>query len=283
MKRQDKDWTTVILPKRKFLALGLHNLWDYRYLVGLFVRRDLRAAYIQTILGPAWLVMPPIINAVVFTVIFGHLAKLSADGAPHFLFYMSGIVMWGFFSNCVIGNASTFSTQASLFNKVYFPRIIVLIANLITAFVSTFIQMLILLVFVFYAYYMEWIPGISAAFFMLPLLFLGTAILALGVGCILSAITARYRDVSFVLTYMLQIWMYATTVIYPLSSVPEKYQLLAQINPMTPIVETFRHAVLGTGSISWTGLAMSASLTIIILFIGLAIFNATEETAMDTV
>ncbi len=275
--------TYTIEPHRGFLDLRLSELWRYRHLVFMFMRRDLVAGYKQTILGPLWLVIPPLISTVVFTIIFGEIAQLSSDGTPRVLFYMSGIMMWGYFNACVVGNASTFTSQSGIFSKVYFPRLIVPLTNVLTTTISTTIQFLMFAGFLMYYMAQNLTEGPNITAFLLPLLLLVSASLAIGVGVLLSAITAKYRDLSFLVSYGMQLWMYATTVIYPLSSVPEKYRFLALLNPMTSIIETFRHAFLGSGVVPWGGLLYSGVVAGASLTIGLLIFNMVERTAMDTV
>ena len=259
------------------------ELWQYRHLVGMFVRRDLVAGYKQTILGPAWIIIPPLITSVVFTVIFGNIAKLSSDGAPHLLFYMSGVMIWGFFSACVVGNSNTFMTQAGMFNKVYFPRMVVPLANVVSTLISSSIQLGLLTGFLIYYLQAGAAVRPNLSILLLPLLLLMAAALGLGIGSIVSAITAKYRDLSFLLTYAIQLWMYATTVIYPLSSVPERYRDLALLNPMTPVVETFRHAFLGTGELPVQGLITAGLISAATFLAGLVVFTRIEQTAMDTV
>ena len=279
----EQRWTQTITPRRGLLEFRLGELWRYRHLVFMFVRRDLVAGYKQTILGPLWLVIPPLISTVVFTIVFGNIAQLSSDGMPHTLFYMSGIMMWGFFNACVVGNATTFTTQSGIFSKVYFPRLIVNVGNVISTLISTTIQFLMFGGFVAYYVAQDLVGGPSVAAFLLPLLLLISAGLAIGVGVFLSAITAKYRDLGFLVTYGMQLWMYATTVIYPLSSVPDNYRLLALLNPMTSIIETFRYAFLGSGAIPWGGLAYAAAFGSVSLLVGLIVFNLVERTAMDLV
>jgi len=280
---QNQTWTQVIRPKRAWFDLRLAELWRYRYLVRMFVRRDLVAGHKQTILGPAWIIIPPLITSVVFTVIFGNIANLSTDGAPQLLFYMGGVMMWGFFNACVVGNANTFMSQAGMFSKVYFPRMVVPLANVVSTTISSCIQLIIFTGFLLY--YVQGNANVrpNVAVLLLPVLFFISAALGLGVGTLASAITAKYRDLSFLLTYGMQLWMFATTVIYPLSSVPEKYRSLALLNPLTPVVETFRYGFLGTGEIPIGALVAALILAIFALFVGLVVFSRIEQTAMDTI
>jgi len=277
------NWTKVISAKRPWFDLRLGELWQYRHLIFLFIRRDLRASYKQTVLGRLWIFIPTLISTSVFTVIFGNIAKLSSDGAPHSLFYMSGILMWGFFNACVVGNSNIFSAQAGLFSKVYFPRMVVYLANVGATLFSILLQLVLFMALLLYLTSKGTVPGPNWAALLLPLLFIFSAGIALGVGAIVSSVTAKYRDLSFLLTYGMQLWMYGTAIIYPLSSIPEKYQLLATLNPITTIVETFRYGFLGTGSLPVEGLMFTALFTVLIFTTGLIVFNRFEATAMDTV
>lgn len=273
----------VIKPRRQLFDLQLNELWRYRHLVLMFIQRDLRAGYKQTILGPVWLIIPPLISSLVFTVIFGRIANLSADGSPHLLFYMAGIMFWGFFNACVVGNASTFTANASIFSKIYFPRLLVPLANMGATLISTSIQFALFFVFTIVFVIKGAISGPNLGMLLLPILLLQSAILALGVGSIMSSVTAKYRDLSFLTGFGMQLWMYATTVIYPLSSIPTRYREMALLNPMTPLIETFRNVTLGVGAIPWTGLIVSFLISIAVCLFGLLMFNRAEQTAMDTV
>ena len=276
-------WTHRIRPRRPWFDLRLLELWRYRHLVWMFVRRDLVAGYKQTILGPAWIIIPPLITSVVFTVIFGKVAQLSTDGAPALLFYMSGVMLWGFFNGCVVANANTFMSQSAMFAKVYFPRLIVPLANLVSTTISTIIQLTICLAFLGYYMHAGAPVAPNLAMLLLPLLLVICAALALGVGTLASAITAKYRDLTFLLTYGMQLWMFATTVIYPLSSVPERYRTLALVNPITPVIETFRYALLGIGEIPLGSIFYASVVAVVALVCGLVLFNRIEQTAMDTI
>ncbi|MGE3622615.1 MAG: ABC transporter permease [Bdellovibrionales bacterium] len=276
-------WTKVISPQRSWLDLRLGEIWRYRHLVFLFIRRDLRASYKQTVLGWLWLFIPTLISTVVFTVIFGKVAKLSSDGAPHELFYMAGLLMWGFFNASVVGNSNIFSTQAGLFSKVYFPRMIIYLANIGATLFSTGLQMLVFLTMLFYFTVKGVVPGPNWAVLLLPVLLLLSAGIALGVGGIVSSVTAKYRDLSFLLAYGMQLWMYGTAIIYPLSSIPENYRAMAMLNPITSIIETFRYGFIGTGAVPVGGLFYTAIVALLVSALGLVIFNRIEATAMDTI
>jgi lipopolysaccharide transport system permease protein len=279
----DDEWTMVIRPKRGWLDLRLRELWRARDLVLLFVRRDFVAGYKQTILGPIWALVQPLLTTVMFTLVFGRVARLSTDGLPPFLFYMAGTVVWSYFSACLTKTADTFGANAHIFGKVYFPRLTVPISILISNMVAFSIHFALFLAFVIYF----WLDGaavrISASVFLLPLLLFIMAGLGLGAGIIVSSLTTRYRDLQNVVTFGAQLLMYATPVIYPLSATPPKYRILVQVNPMTPIVEAFRGAFLGTDTVNMGALLYSFCFMVVALTLGLLLFNRVEQTVMDTV
>jgi lipopolysaccharide transport system permease protein len=280
---KNEAWSMIIRPKRNWFDLRLSELWQYRHLVLLFVRRDFVAVYKQTILGPLWYLIQPLLTTVVFTIIFGNIAKLSTDGLPSFLFYLSGTVIWQYFAECLNKTSQTFIANAQLFGKVYFPRLAVPVSILFSNLISFAIQFALFLCF--FAYYTLNGTGVkpNAWILLTPLLLLMMAGLGLGFGIIVSALTTRYRDLRFLVTFGVQLWMYATPVIYPLSSIPERYRLLIQANPLTPIVEAFRFAFLGAGTVNLAQLAYSFTFMLAVLMIGTLIFNRVEATFMDTV
>ncbi len=277
------DWTMVIRPKRPWLDLRLGELWRARDLVQLLVRRDFVALYKQTILGPLWFLIQPLLTTVVFTLVFGRIASLPTDGLPDFLFYMSGTVIWGYFAACLTKTSNTFTANAGLFGKVYFPRLAVPSAIVISNLISFSIQLLLFVGFVLFF----WLGGANvqpnAGIFLLPLLLLIMAGLGLGFGIIVSSLTTRYRDLQQLVAFGVQLLMYATPVIYPVSAVPAAYQPLIRANPVTPIVEAFRVAFLGAGTVSWGGLLYSFGFMLAVMAIGLMLFNRIEQTFMDTV
>jgi len=277
------EWTMVIRPQRTWFDLRLKELWSYRDLIGLFVRRDFVSVYKQTILGPLWYIIQPIMTTLIFTVIFGRVARLSTDGLPQFLFYMSGTIVWGYFAECLTKTSNTFITNAQLFGKVYFPRLAVPISILISNLIAFSIQFVLFLGFV--AYY--WFSGadIQPNLWVLftPILVLIMAGLGLGFGIIVSSLTTRYRDLRFLVTFGVQLWMYITPVIYPISTIPERYRPFIQANPLTPIIETFRYAYLGAGSANPLNLLYSAGFMLVVLILGILLFNRIEATFMDTV
>ncbi|MCB9015291.1 MAG: ABC transporter permease [Lentimicrobiaceae bacterium] len=279
----NESWTIILKPKRSLFDVNLKELWQYRDLIGLFVRRDFVSKYKQTILGPIWFIIQPLLTTLMFTVVFGNIAGIPTDGIPKMLFYLSGIVGWNYFSTCLNDTSQTFIKNASIFGKVYFPRLAMPISIVISNLVSFVIQFLFLLAFLFY-FMMKGAdvhPGITVL--LIPVLVLMIAGMGLGFGIIISSLTTKYRDLVHLVTFGVTLWMYATPVIYPLSQIPEKYRLLVLANPMTPIIETFKTALLGTGSISYAYLLYSFGFTIVLLLIGILIFNKVERTFMDTV
>jgi homopolymeric O-antigen transport system permease protein len=279
----DEQWTTVLRRRSGWFDLHLKDLWAYRDLILLFVRRDFVAIYKQTILGPAWFLLQPLFSTFIFTVIFGMIAGISTDGAPGTLFYMSGIVTWNYFAECLTRTSDTFVVNAGIFGKVYFPRLTVplsvVIINLIT-FAIQFALFLVILVF-FLAKGADVHP--NRWMLLTPLLLLQMGALGLGLGILISSLTTKYRDLKFVLGFGVQLWMYATPIVYPISQVPEKWRLLFALNPMTAIVETFRHAFLGTGRVSLPQLGVSAAVTVLLLICGIVTFSRVEKTFMDNV
>jgi lipopolysaccharide transport system permease protein len=279
----DENWTTVICPQRGWLDLRLGELWQARELVMLFVWRDFVSAYKQTILGPLWYLIQPLLTTITFTVIFGRIANLPTDGLPQFLFYMAGTVIWGYFAACLTKTSNTFIANAGLFGKVYFPRLTVPLSILISNLVTFAIQLGLFLILL--AYFALAGAAIRPNLWVLatPLLVLVMAGLGLGFGIIVSALTTRYRDLQYLVTFGVQLSMYATPVVYPLSTVSGKLRWLILANPMTPIVEGFRYAFLGAGTVDGGHLLYSATFMLVVLLIGILIFNQVERTFMDTV
>lgn len=278
----EQKFTTVIVPKTKLLDFHLKELLKYRDLIFLFVKRNFVSQYKQTILGPAWALIQPLLTTVVFTVVFGRLAGLAAEGAPSFLFFMSGNIAWAYFSGCLTSTANTFTGNAGIFGKVYFPRLVSPISTVLTNLISFGIQFLLFVVLL--AIY--WIKGAvqpTLYSLMLPLLLLHMAMLSLGVGIIISSLTTKYRDLKMLIGFGVQLWMYGTPVAYDIGIVPERFMSLYMLNPMTPIINTFRQAFLGLGSFDLPHYLLSWAVTLVVLFIGLMMFNRVEKTFMDTV
>lgn len=280
-----ESWDMIIRPKSGWLELHLHDLWRYRDLLWLFVRRDLVAVYRQTILGPLWFFIQPLLTTITFTIIFSGVAKLSTDGLPPLLFYLAGTTPWNYFSTCVTKTSTTFTTNASLFGKVYFPRLVTPISIVISTLIQFGIQFLLFLgMLIWYAAAGASVnPDYAGIVLMTPVLVLLMGGLGLGVGIIVSSLTTKYRDLSFLVAFGIQLAMYATPVVFPLSTVPEKYRPILEANPMTAIVEAFRAVYLGAGQFSWPGLTYSFVATAITAFIGIIIFNRVEKSFVDTV
>jgi len=277
----EENWS--IEPQRSLFDLRLAELWRYRDLVMLFVRRDFVAVYKQTILGPLWYLVQPLLTTLTFTFIFGSVARLPTDGLPQFLFYMSGTVIWTYFASCLTKTSETFVNNANLFGKVYFPRLAVPVSILISNLITFTIQFVFFLAFMlFFA-----LNGSSVSpnpwILLTPVLILMMAGLGLGLGIIISSLTTKYRDLRFLVTFGVQLLMYATPVIYPVSSIPERFQWIILANPMTSIVEAFRYAFLGAGSVNSMQLLYSFGFMVVIVAVGITIFNRVEQTFMDTV
>ncbi len=279
----DENWDLILRPKRAWWDLRLGQVWGYRDLILLFVRRDFVAYYKQTILGPLWYLIQPLLTTITFTVIFGQIAALPTDGLPQFLFYMAGTVIWSYFSSCLTLTADTFITNQGIFGKVYFPRLAIPISILISKLISFAIQFLLFIGFLVYFILQGAEVRIMAHALLLPVLVFLMAGMSLGFGIIVSSLTTKYRDLRFLINFGVQLWMYATPVIYPVSSVPEGWEWVALINPVTPLVETFRFAFLGAGSFSWGMLGYSAIAMVVVIFVGVILFNRVEQTFMDTV
>jgi lipopolysaccharide transport system permease protein len=277
------SWDMVIEPPKGWFSLHLGDLIRYRDLVGLFVRRDFVATYKQTVLGPLWHLIQPLLTTLMFTVVFGRIAGLPTDDVPQFVFYMAGTTVWTYFANCLTRTSNTFIANARIFGKVYFPRMTVPVSVVLSQLIAFAIQFL----FFTLVYGWFWWRGApmrpNAALALLPLLLAMMAGLGLGFGVIISSLTTKYRDLQVLVHFGVQLWMYATPVIYPLSTMSDKYRWLIVANPMTSIVETFRYGFFGTGVFSWAYLAYSAGFTVVLLLVGLALFNRVERTFMDTV
>ena len=278
----NKEFSTIIVPKTGWFDINLKEVWAYRDLIGLFVRRNFVSQYKQTILGPLWAIIQPLLTTVVFTVVFGSLAGLSAEGVPSFLFYLSGTVAWQYFSHCLTSTADTFTGNAAILGKVYFPRLVMPISTVMTALISFAIQMAMFLVF----FVIYWIKGDvypNLYVLMLPILVIHMAMLSLGTGVIISALTTKYRDLKMLVSFGVQLWMYATPVAYDIGIIPQKLLGLYMLNPMTPIINTFRKAFLGLGSFELGYYLLSWVMTLLILFVGIVLFSRVEKTFMDTV
>lgn len=277
------QWDLILRPKTGWFDLHLSDLWRYRDLTMLFVWRDFVAQYKQTILGPLWHIIQPLFTTLLFTLIFGRVAKLPTDSLPPMLFYMAGITCWNYFAECLNRSSGTFINNASIFGKVYFPRLCVPVSIVISNIIKFAIQFALFLAMMGF-YYAKGEPvHLNSLVLLTPVLVLIMAALGLGVGIIVSALTIRYRDLQVLITFGVQLAMYATPVIFPLSHVEGKLRWLMLANPMSAIVETFRFAFLGGGTFDPFNLLYSAVVTLVILFVGIVLFNHVERTFMDTV
>ena len=279
----EEQWDIEISPKSSLFDFHLKELWRYRDLLVMFIKRDIVTTYKQTVLGPLWFVIQPILTTLTYIVIFGKIAGISTDGVPPLLFYLSGITLWNYFSGTFTATSNTFKENENIFGKVYFPRLIVPISKVVSGLIKFGIQ-LVLLVGV-YVYYLINSEAIAPSYVLLyfPAFILVMSGLGLGAGIIFSALTTKYRDFTFLITFGIQLLMYATPVIYPVSIIPEKYKAFILANPITPIMEGFRTALFGVGSFDSMHLLYAACCTLFLLFFGILIFNRTEKTFMDTV
>jgi len=279
----DKEWDLVIEGSTSLFDINFKDLWRYRDLLYLFVKRDFISFYKQTILGPLWFFLQPLFTTIIFTFIFGKLAGISTDGLPQPLFYLAGITAWNYFADCLTKTSTVFKDNAQIFGKVYFPRLILPLSLVVSNLVRFGVQML--LFFGMMSYYV--VVGTTFApnwvIIIFPILVLLMAMLGLGLGLIITALTTKYRDLAFLITFGVQLLMYTTTVIYPLSAAPERFKKIIEMNPMTGILEALRYSFLGKGDFSVWSLSYSGIITIIILFFGILIFNKTEKSFVDTV
>ncbi len=278
-----QEWTTIIRPRRHLLDLKLKEVFRYKDLIYLLIRRDFVARYKQTILGPLWYIVQPLLTTVMFTIVFGRIAKIPTDGIPHMLFYLSGTVIWNYFSRCLTGISNTFIGNAGLFGKVYFPRLVIPISVVVSNLFQFLVQFLLLLGFWVY-FWSKGVPlELSWSILLLPFYVFIAGLMGLGFGLLFSSMTTKYRDLTFLLNFGMQLWMYGTPIVYPLSQVPEKWRFWIMINPMTSIVEGFRKALLGVGTLENWGLIYTIVFTAVILFLGVITFNKVEQSFMDTV
>jgi lipopolysaccharide transport system permease protein len=281
-----EEWDLEIKPSNKLLDFKLKELWHYRDLLILLVRRDFVSFYKQTILGPLWFFIQPLFTTIIFTFVFGNLAQISTDGLPGPLFYMAGITAWNYFADCLTKTSTVFTSNAGIFGKVYFPRLIMPLSIVLSNLIRFGVQMALFIFFMIY--YALQGANFSPNWYILlfPYLLLLMAMLGLGLGMIISALTTKYRDLSFLIGFGIQLLMYGTTVIYPLSTVQEKYpkyEYLIAFNPMTAIIETFRFGFLGEGAFSWAYLSICSMVTFVIMVTGVVIFNKVERNFIDTV
>lgn len=279
----EEDWSLVIKPQSKLFNLHFKDLWTYRDLVIMFVRRDFFALYKQTILGPLWFFVQPILTTVMFTVVFGNIAKIGTDGVPRVLFYLAGLTIWNYFAECVTATSETFIKNSNIFGKVYFPRLVMPVSVVISNLMKFGVQFsLFLVVYLYFLFTSDTIQP-NSALLLFPFLVINMGLLGLGTGMIISALTTKYRDLRFLVAFGVQLLMYASAIIYPLSEVPEQYRWIVELNPIVPIVETFKYGFLGKGTMSLASVGQSFGISIIIFLLGVVIFNRVEKTFMDTV
>jgi lipopolysaccharide transport system permease protein len=282
----EEDWDLEITAKHNLFDLHLKDLWHYRDLLTLLVRRDFVSFYKQTILGPLWFFVQPIITIIMYTLIFGNLAGIPTDDLPKPLFYLAGTIIWNYFADCLIKTSSVFKDNAVLLGKVYFPRLIMPLSIVLSNLIRFGVQFLLFIMLILYLNIQGLTIMPNAIALLFPLLLLLVAAQGLGIGMIISAVTTKYRDLAFVISFGVPLLMYATTVIYPLSVAEAKYPTyswLIKYNPITAIIETFRYGFLGKGDFSWTYIGYSATGTLVIFFVGLVIFNRVEKNFVDTV
>ena len=280
------NWTLIIEPKGRLLSLNLKEIWQYKDLLSMYIKRDIVTFYKQTILGPLWFFIQPIFTTIVFMFVFGGLAKIPTDGIPQALFYLSGITLWNYFSETLTKTSDTFLQNQAIFGKVYFPRMVAPLSVTITGLIKMFIQFgLFAAVYIYFVLKGTQVhPNLYALLF--PVLILILAALSLGFGIIISSMTTKYRDLKFLITFAIQLWMYATPVIYPLSVMQgsySKYMWLIQANPVTAVMETFKYGFLGQGTFTWLSLGYSALFSVVILFFGILVFNKVERSFMDVI
>ncbi len=278
-----EQWTTIIRPRRHLLDIDIREILRYKDLIYLLIRRDFVARYKQTILGPLWYIVQPLLTTIMFTIVFGRIARIPTDGMPHMLFYLSGTVIWNYFSKCLTSTSNTFTGNAGLFGKVYFPRLVIPISVVISNLFQFLVQFILLLGFWVYFWFRGAALSLSWAMLLLPAYVFLAGLMGLGFGLLVSSMTTKYRDLAFLLNFGMQLWMYGTPIVYPLSQVPDRWRLWIELNPMTPIVEGFRKALLGVGTLQDWQLLYIVVFVIVILFAGVIIFNKVEQSFMDTV
>ena len=280
----DKNQYLKITSHKKWFDFNLREIWRYKDLLFLFVKRDVTIFYKQTILGPLWFLIQPLITTLVFSLIFNKIAKLPTDLNPPYLFYLSGIIAWNYFADCLLSTTDTFTSNASIFSKVYFPRIILPISKVISNLVKLLVQLVLFFCFLSFYYFNGMTDFLfSKNIILLPLMILHMALLGLAIGMIVSSLTTKYRDLRFLIAFSIQLLMYATPIAYPFSEVPEKYKYIILSNPMTSIVTTFRYSLLGNGYFDLSLFYYSISITLFLFFMGLLFFNRVEKSFIDTV
>lgn len=281
-----EEWTIVIQPKTSLFSLDWGELWQYRDLLVMYIKRDIVTFYKQTILGPLWFVIQPLFTTLMFMFVFGGIAGISTDGLPQPLFYMAGLLCWNYFSECLNRCSDTFNANQNVFGKVYFPRLIVPLSVVVSSLVKMGIQFGLFLVIYLYYVARGYSLAVNAYALLLPLLVLMLAGLGLGFGLLISSLTTKYRDLRFLITFGVQLWMYATPVIYPLSVMQQnhqQYMWLIIANPLTSIIETFKVGFLGEGTFSWWYLGYSLLFTVVMMLCGMITFNKVQRSFMDVI
>ena len=288
--KENENWTTIIKPRNKLFEVNLREIWDYRDLLTLFVKRTITVQYKQTVLGPLWWLIQPALTVIMYMVVFGGIARIPTDGIPQPLFYLGGVAMWQYFSDCLTRTSNTFVTNSGIFGKVYFPRLIMPLSGIISNLVRFGIQLgLFLVVYIYYVIVGE-APTPNWYLLLFPLLVVMMAGLALGFGIIISSMTTKYRDLQILFSFFVSLWMYGTPIVYPLSQVAGKEKFgysvadIMCLNPVTPVIETFKHGALGAGQfVGWGWLTYSFVFMLVVLFIGILVFNKVQKSFMDTV
>lgn len=282
----ENDWLFEITPKNKFFSLNLKEVWQYRDLLLLFVKRDVVTVYKQTILGPLWYLIQPLFTSITFTIIFNKVAGIETGTVPPFLFNLAGIMVWNYFTACLTGTSDTFRSNAAIFGKVYFPRLIMPLSTVISNLLKFGIQFLIFVVFYFFYYFQGAAISLNASLLFFPLLIALMGILGLGLGMLISSLVTKYRDLSYLIGFGVQLLMYLSAVMYPMALIQKKmpdYAWLVHYNPLAYIIETTRYMLLGIGSVSFWGLIYTVVVTFGLFFMGLLVFNKTEKSFIDTV
>lgn len=282
----DKEWLFEITPKNKFFSLHLKEVWQYRDLLMLFVKRDVVTVYKQTILGPLWYLIQPLFTSITFTIIFNTVAGIETGTVPPFLFNLAGITIWNYFTACLTGTSNTFGSNAGIFGKVYFPRLIVPISIVVSNLIKFGIQFFIFICFYILYYSKGAVISMSVSILFFPLLIALMGILGLGLGMFISSLVTKYRDFSYFISFGVQLLMYLSAVMYPMALIQSKmpdYAWLIHYNPLAYIIETTRFMLLGVGTVSVWGLVYTISVTILVFFVGLLVFNKTEKSFIDTV
>ena len=281
---EQSEWSTIITPKTKWYHINLREIWEYRDLISIFVKRDIISIYKQTILGPVWFLLGPLFTVFTYTFLFSEVAHLSTDGLPGPLFYLGGTTLWNYFQACFNGASTTFTANAGIFGKVYFPRLITPISLLISNLLKLSLQFLVYLIFL--VYYYQNLPGLVFHYellYLAPVVIIVLAMIAMGSGIIVSSLTSKYRDLSMIVGIGITLLMYATPIMYPVSAIPELYKPFLYINPISPLIEVFRFVFTGTGVFNLSQLFYSFIFGLVVLIIGVFVFQRTEKTFMDTV